>query len=91
MAKKAVAIRVHQLAKELGVDSKDIVAKCQAEDIPNIENHMSVVSMGLAATIREWFSERMAPGTATAVETAAIVDVTKARAKARKRPAKKVR
>ncbi|MCI0632014.1 MAG: translation initiation factor IF-2 [Phycisphaerales bacterium] len=78
------------MAKELGVDSKDIVAKCQAEDIPDIINHMSVVSAGLAATIREWFSEEhlAGSGSATAVETAAVVDVAKARAKARKRPGK---
>jgi translation initiation factor IF-2 len=88
VAKKAAATRVFQIAKELGVDSKDIVAKCIAEEIPGIENHMSVVSVGLSATIREWFSEGQG-SVATAVETAAAVDVTKARAKARKRPAKK--
>ncbi len=89
MATKTATIRVHQLAKELRVDSKDIVAKCQAEDIPGIENHMSVVKMGLAATIREWFSEAHDSSSGTAVEHAAAVDVTQARAKARKRPSKK--
>jgi translation initiation factor IF-2 len=88
VAKKTAATRVFQIAKELGVDSKDIVAKCIAEEIPGIENHMSVVSIGLAATIREWFSEGQG-SVATAVETAAAVDVVKARAKARKRPSKK--
>jgi len=83
VAKKTAALRVHTLAKELGVSSKDIVAKCQAEDIPDITNHMSAVSVGLSHTIREWFSA--AEGEAsTAVETAAPVDVEKARAKARK-------
>ena len=52
MSKKA-QFRIHQLAKELGVNSKDIVAKCQAEEIPDIANHMSPVSVGLAQTIRE--------------------------------------
>ena len=89
MSKKAASIRVFQLAKELGVDSKDVVAKCQAEDIPGIENHMSVVSIGLSATIREWFSETHGSASGTAVETAAAVDVTKARAKARKRTTSK--
>ena len=88
MAKKAAATRVFQIAKELGVDSKDIVSKCLAEEIPGIENHMSVVSVGLAATIREWFSDAHG-SVATAVETTAAVDVVKARAKARKRPSKK--
>jgi translation initiation factor IF-2 len=79
--------RIHQLAKELGVDSKDIVAKCIAEEIPDIKDHMSVVSFGLAATIREWFGA--AGGVATAVEVAAPVDVEQVRAKARRKPAKK--
>ena len=73
--------RVHQLAKELGVSSKAILEKCKAEDIP-VKNHMSTLSAGLEATIREWFSE----GThATTVETADRVDLTKVR---RKRKAK---
>ena len=85
--KKAATIRIHQLAKEIGVDSKDIVAKCKAEDIPDIKDHMSVVKAGLAATIREWFSESHGGG--TAVETAAAVDVTRAKQRARKRTPKK--
>ena len=56
MAKKA-QLRVHKLAKELGISSKDVIAKCEAEGIPGIENHLSPVSIGLAATIREWFSK----------------------------------
>jgi translation initiation factor IF-2 len=73
--------RVHLLAKELGVNSKAIIDKCQAEGL-DIKNHMSTISAGLAATIREWFSE----GThTTAVETAAVVDLTKARVKKKKK------
>ena len=48
VAKKGSTTRVFQLAKELGVTSKDLIAKCQAEDIPGITNHMSTVSLGLA-------------------------------------------
>ena len=88
MATKASTIRIFQLAKELGVTSKDLIAKCQAEDIPAITNHMSTVSLGLAATVREWFGEGQV-GTITAVETAAPVDVATARAKARKKVTKK--
>ncbi len=73
MSKKA-QLRIHQLAKELGVNSKDIVAKCQAEEIPDITNHMSPVSVGLAQTIREWFGAAEG-GVATAVETAEPVDL----------------
>ena len=57
MAKKATTNRVHKIAKSLGVNSKDIVAKCKSEGIPNIVNYQSAVSAGLEATIMEWFSE----------------------------------
>jgi translation initiation factor IF-2 len=83
VAKKVTTIRVHQIAKELGVASKDVVAKCGEEGVPNITNHMSAISFGLAATIREWFGES-ATGS-TAVQTAAPVDVKQARAKAKKK------
>ena len=88
MAKKVATIRVFQLAKDIGVTSKDIVAKCQAEGIENITNHMSAVSMGLSATVREWFGEGQSSAT-TAIETAAPVDVVKARAKVKKKTQKK--
>ena len=79
MAKKAAVMRVHQLAKQLGVSSKDVVAKCQAEDIPDITNHMSAISVGLSVTVREWFGG--GSGASTAVETAAPVDLKKVRKK----------
>jgi translation initiation factor IF-2 len=67
------------------VKSKAIVTKCEAEGIPGITNHMSSVSAGLEATIREWFAGGEAEGESrgTAVETAAKVDLTKARVKQR--------
>ncbi|GAG33344.1 unnamed protein product, partial [marine sediment metagenome] len=76
--------RVHLLAKELGVKSKFIVEKCQAEGLDFVKNHMATISMGLAATIREWFSEGEH---STTMETAGRVDLKKARVK---RPKKKV-
>ena len=51
-----MSIRVHILAKELGVSSKAILDKSRAEGL-DIKNHMTVLSAGLDATIREWFSE----------------------------------
>lgn len=87
MAKKAGTKRVHQIAKELGVASKDVVNKCISEGIPSVSNHMSTLSAGLAATIREWFNE--GGESASAVQVAAPVDVTKARAKAKKKVRKK--
>ena len=89
MAKKTSVKRVHQLAKELGVSSKDIVSKCQAEGIPDITNHMSAISVGLALTVREWFGG--GSGASTAVETAAPVDVAAARKKAPRRAKAKVK
>jgi len=73
----AKGIRVNQLAKELGVTSKDILDKCRAEGLgEKVPNHMSVLSIGLSETVREWFSSVAGSGAGgTAVETAAPVEV----------------
>jgi translation initiation factor IF-2 len=88
VAKKVATIRVHKIAKKLGVNSKDIVAKCKSEGIPNIDSHQSAVSAGLEATIMEWFSE--AGDKSSAIETAEKIDITKVKAKAKKKTKKKV-
>ncbi|MCB9848408.1 MAG: translation initiation factor IF-2 [Phycisphaeraceae bacterium] len=77
-----MAKRVFEIAKELGVKSKAILDKCSAEGIP-MNNHMSSVSVGLEATIREWFG---GSDQHTAVETSEKVDIDKVR---RAKPAKK--
>ena len=69
------ATRVYILATELGVKSTAIVKKCQDEGL-DVKNHMSAISAGLAATIREWFTEGE---NITTVETAEKVDLQKAR------------
>ena len=84
MAKKAVKTRVHHLAKKIGVESKDIVAKCKSEGIPGITTYQSAISAGLQATIVEWFSEVEDKASSSAIETAAKVDVTKVKARAKK-------
>ena len=77
--------RVYILAKELGVKSSSIVKKCQDEGL-DVNNHMSVISAGLAATIREWFTEGE---NVTTIETAEKVDLEKVRIKKKKaKPAK---
>ena len=84
-----MATRVFEIARELGVTSKVVLAKCRAEGL-EIKNHMSTVSAGLEATIREWFSE--GKSSHTAVETSTHVDLDTARneaKKARRRPRKK--
>jgi len=69
------------LAKELGVKSTAIVKKCQDEGL-DVKNHMSTISAGLAATIREWFSEGERT---TSVETTEKVDLKKVRIKKKKK------
>ncbi|RPJ83631.1 MAG: GTP-binding protein, partial [Acidobacteria bacterium] len=73
--------RVYILARELGVKSSAIVKKCQDEGL-NVQNHMATISAGLAATIREWFSEGE---NVTTVETAEKVDLEVVRVKRKPR------
>jgi len=75
--------RVYILARELGVKSASIVKKCQDEGL-DVRNHMATISAGLAATIREWFSEGE---NVTTIETAERVDLDEVRV--RKRPQRK--
>lgn len=82
-----MAIRVHTLAKEIGVKSKAVVEKCHAEGLADVKNHMSVLSAGLEATIREWFS---AGEHVTTEEVADRVDLEKVKAKPRRRTKKAV-
>lgn len=81
-----MAKRISDIAKELGIPSKVIIDKCLAEGIPadKVKGHMSTLSVGLEATIREWFASS---GPSTAVETTAHVDVETVRA-APKRPSR---
>jgi translation initiation factor IF-2 len=84
-----LAKRIFEIAKELGVRSKDVLEKCKAEDL-DVKNHMASVSAGLEETIRDWFSAEGSEH--TAVETAEHVDIEAAKAaaeKERKRRAKK--
>jgi translation initiation factor IF-2 len=69
------ATRVYLLARELGVKSSAIVKKCQDEGL-DVKNHMAAISAGLAATIKEWFSEGE---NVTTIETAEKVDLKEVR------------
>src|SRR5437588_3403056 len=79
----AKGIRVNQLAKELGVESKSILAKLRDEGLGDkVPNHMSVLSVGLTETVREWFSAgHLGGGGGTAVETAPPVEAKTKRAR----------
>jgi hypothetical protein len=90
-----LSLKVFQLAKELQIDSKDVVKKLLGEGIPPpLEKgkagrpwtHMSPVSAGLEATIREWFASGELK---TAVETTQHVDAAKIHKAPRKRGGKK--
>ena len=76
-----MAKRVFELARELGVQSKDVLNKCRAEGI-DLKNHMAALSAGLTETIRDWFSEEAVDH--TAVERAEHVDLEAMREKAEK-------
>ncbi len=90
--------RVHQIAKDLGIESKDIVKKLLDEGIPPPSTdkdktggqkpwtHMSPVGAGLEATVREWFA---AGSLNTAVETTEHVAAMKIQKSPRKRSHKK--
>jgi translation initiation factor IF-2 len=71
----AKGIRVNLLAKELGVESKAILSKLKEEGLSDVApNHMSTLSLGLAESVREWFSSSASSG-GTAVETAPHLEV----------------
>jgi len=65
----AKGIRVNQLAKEIGIESKAILARCRDEGIV-VANHQSTISVGLAETIKEWFAGQGSAEGGTAVAIA---------------------
>jgi translation initiation factor IF-2 len=87
----ATGIRVNQLAKELGVESKAILQKLRDEGLGDqAPNHMSVLKLGLAASVREWFAGEAGGGGGTAVQTAAPVEVATKPKTSRARKTKQV-
>ena len=65
-------IRITQVAKDLGIPTKDIIEKCISEGIEGVTTPQASIPVGLAETIKEWFG---GSGTSTGTETAASVDV----------------
>jgi len=86
----AKGIRVNQLAKELNVESKSILSKLRDEGLSDkAPNHMSVLPLGLAESVREWFAlGGDGGGGGTAVETGARVEVA-VKAKPVRKPTRK--
>jgi ribonuclease E len=54
-ARQAEAMRVHELAKELGVTSREIVERCQDDGVSKVKSHMSSVASVVADQMRRWF------------------------------------
>ena len=56
----AKGIRVNLLAKSLGVPSKLIVQRLKAMEVgKKVPNHMSTMSLSLAAAVREWVTDQL--------------------------------
>jgi len=54
-AQQSEAMRVHELAKELGVSSREIVEKIQDDGESKVRSHMSSVASVVADQVRRWF------------------------------------
>ncbi len=66
-------MRVHQVAKQLGVTSKELIARSQDDDNIDLKSHMSTIGPEHAKTIVNWFDDSSAadPGTAASNNEAA--------------------
>ena len=87
MATKTVKkIRITQVAKDLGIPTKDIIEKCISEGIEGVTTPQASIPIGLAETIKEWFG---GSGSTTGAEIAASVDVVGIRERVQKAAPKK--
>ena len=62
-------IRVYELAKELGISSKDLISILLDEFSVEVKNHMSVIEEEDAELIKELFAEKKKEETASDLET----------------------
>ncbi|TVQ56785.1 MAG: Rne/Rng family ribonuclease [Phycisphaerales bacterium] len=53
----AKPVRIHTLAKELNVPSRELLQKCHADPDVDAKNHMSSVPADVAEKIRGWFEK----------------------------------
>jgi ribonuclease E len=64
-------IRIHELAKEIGVPSREVLARCRSEDESiDVRGHMSSVTAEIADLIRGWFRPEPAAAAEEPPETA---------------------
>lgn len=76
MAAPKKGIRINELAKELGIESKWILTKLREEGFGDAApNHQTSISLGLAETVREWHSSgQLVPKRDEAVEVSSLGD-----------------
>lgn len=79
-------VRITQIAKDIGISAKDIIEKCLREGVEGVTTPQATVTLGLAETIKEWFS---GGAVSSATETTEHVDVGALREKAKKAAPKK--
>ncbi len=72
-------VRITQVAKDLGVTTKDIIEKCIREGVEDVTSPQASIPLGLAETIKEWFG---GSGSSAASETAQSVDLAEAKKRA---------
>jgi translation initiation factor IF-2 len=64
-------VRVNALAKEMGLESKDILSKLKGEGLDWAHNHMSTLTYGQAETVKEWYRQgQLGAGKPTAAAAA---------------------
>ena len=50
------AMRVHEIAKDLGISSRDVIERCQSEEGMDVKNHFSRIAGELVNTVYGWFA-----------------------------------
>jgi ribonuclease E len=66
--------RIHELAKELGRPSRELLERCRADGTVEVKNHMSKVTAQQAAIIIGWFAEESEAATIVESATEAEAD-----------------
>ncbi len=59
---KVPGVKISELAKELGVASKEILSRLKSESLGEAKTHNSTIKFGLAATVRGWAAAGLLEG-----------------------------
>src|SRR4051812_12091359 len=83
-------VRVNALAKEMGLESKDILSKLKGEGLDWAHNHMSTLTYGQAETVKEWYrSGQLGSGKSASAEGEETTAVAEHEETSRTRTARK--